>query len=258
MDKRALITGASSGIGLEIARKLASKGYDLLLIARSKDKLAELKSELESGYGIKADILIKDLAKDNAAEDIYKYTKSKDMHIDMLVNNAGFGDYGIFYQRDIKLQNKMVRVNIIALMELTYYYLPDMIAVNKGRILNVASVAAFAPGPMMSTYYASKGFVLQFTEAMQAELNGTNVKISALCPGPIDTNFSKVAGLKACKGFRGFRTTDIHFAVDYAIKKWFKNKAVIIPGFFNKVYVNAVRFLPRRVVKMIIYYLQKN
>ena len=162
----ALITGASGGIGAELARLFASDGFDLVLVARRKEKLIELKNELESAHKIKASVFECDLSKDGAAMEVLAFTKEEALSVDVLVNNAGFGDWGLFADCNLEKQNQMIHLNILALTELTRLFLPQMTARKSGRILNVASIASFMPGPKMSVYYASKAFVRSFTEAL--------------------------------------------------------------------------------------------
>lgn len=257
MEKRTLITGASSGIGLEIARVMAAKGRDLVLVARSKDKLEKLKVELESDYGVLVDIFVKDLSEKNAANDIFEYTTMNDIHVDILVNNAGFGDYGKFYYRNLEKQTKMVQVNIVALMELTYLYLPNMLTNSKGRILNLASVASFQPGPLMSVYYASKAFVLSFSEALSVELKGTGVKVTALCPGPTPTGFREAAEFRKTGILKTFKGPTASEVAEYGIKAMFANSVIVVPGLLNKGLLILSKLLPRCLVRRAVYQLQK-
>ena len=217
---RALITGASSGIGKEMAKYLATLGYDLYLVARNKEKLEDLKKELS----VKVKIIEMDLTvKDNCFE-LHKMLK-KDK-IDILINNAGFGDYGSFNKTSIDKELDMIDLNIRAYHILTKLFLEDFMDNNHGRILNVASFAAFAPGPYMATYYATKAYVLNFSLAISEELKKANskVKISVFCPGPVDTNFNNVANVK----FK-IKSITSEYAARYAIDNMFKNKVLIIP-----------------------------
>ena len=257
MDERTLITGATSGIGLEIARVMAAKGHDLILVARRKEKLEHLKMELESGYGISVDIIVKDLTKENAAKEIFEFTDRKHFYVNILINNAGFGDYGKFYYRSLEKQTRMVQLNIIALMELTHLYLPDMLANSKGRIMNVASMAAFQAGPFMSVYYATKAFVLSFTEALSMELRGTGVKVTALCPGPTSTEFGKVAEFRRSWLLKHHKNRSAQEVAEYAIRALFANKLIAVPGVLNKLLVLCSKFFPRCVIRRIVFYLQK-
>ncbi len=198
MDQRgtALITGASSGIGLEITKLFARDGYDVVLIARREDRLNRIKEALEEYYGIDAAVFPCDLAEKDAAERIYSFTKEKGLKIDYLVNNAGFGDHGAFADCDWRKQYDMINVNIIALMQLTRLYLKDMEEEGFGRILNVASAAAYGPGPYMASYYASKAFVKSFSQAIHEEAKEYGVTSTALCLGPATTGFWNAAGFE--------------------------------------------------------------
>lgn len=257
MKKRTLITGATSGIGLEIAEIMAARGHDLVLVARREDKLLELKADLEERYEIEVDIFVKDLSQKHAAHDIYDFTYGNQWEIDILVNNAGFGDYGKFYYRDLEKQTKMVQVNVIALMELTYLYLPDMLTNSKGRILNVSSMAAFQPGPLMSVYYATKAFVLSFTEALSMELRGTGVRTTALCPGPTRTEFGEVAEFRRSRLLKNFKGHSARFVAEYGINALFANSVISVPGLLNKALVVMSKLMPRCLVRRAVYQLQK-
>lgn len=246
MGKVVLITGASSGIGKEFAYKYASNGYNLLLVARSRDILLNLKEELERDYNIKVFVLVKDLSLPNSSKSIYEFTKENNLEVDILLNNAGFGDFGPFLDSDIEKQTNMIYLNIISLIELSRYFVSDMKKRNYGKLLNVASIAGFMPGPYMSVYYASKSFVLNFTEALSYELKDYNIKVSVLCPGPTRTNFEKNANVK----FGNINTYSAKFVVDYTYKKFMKTKKVIIlPGFYNKIFSITPKLLPRFIIR---------
>ena len=194
-NQTALVTGASGGLGAEIARVLAKEGFDLLLVARNEGKLQSLKDELELTYGVEALTLPADLAIEDAALDIYDYVLGRDLHVDVLVNNAGFGDSGAFHEADWSRQRDMVQVNVIALMQLTRLLVPHMVERGYGMVLNLSSVAAFSAGPYMSVYYATKVYVLSFSEALSEELAGTGVTVTALCPRPTVTGFESAASM---------------------------------------------------------------
>ncbi|MDP6040403.1 MAG: SDR family oxidoreductase, partial [Candidatus Latescibacteria bacterium] len=190
----ALITGASSGIGLELARVFAADGIDVILSARSENKLNMLAKEVQDAHGVKAEVIVADLSVQGEAQKLYDQVKENGCEVDYLVNNAGFGVYGVFAETDWTAEANMLNVNIVALTHLTKLFLPDLIAKRKGRILNVASTASFQPGPMMSVYFASKAFVLSFSDAIANELRGTGVTVTALCPGATETGFKSTAG----------------------------------------------------------------
>ncbi len=199
MGNIALVTGASSGIGAELARYHASKGGDIVLVARSENKLNELKSELESTHGIKATVIVADLAQPDSAEKIFAATEAAGLKIDILINNAGFGGHGKFYERDLVKDQAMMQVNMVSLVNLTHLYLQGMVNRNAGKILHVASTAAFMPGPLQAVYYATKAFVVSFSQAIAQELEGTNVISTALCPGAVATGFVAAGDLDGIK-----------------------------------------------------------
>ncbi len=195
MANTALITGASNGIGLELAKVHAQKGGDLVLVARSENKLNELKFELESSYKITAHVIAIDLSESDAAKKVFETTEALGLEIDVLINNAGFGGHGKFHQRELTRDQEMMQLNIVTLTNLTHYYLQSMVARNKGRVLNVSSTASFMPGPLQAVYYATKAFVTSFSQAIAEELSDTNVTVTALCPGAVNTGFVEAGDL---------------------------------------------------------------
>lgn len=245
---KALITGASSGIGADIAKVLCKKGYDLILVARRTNRLEKLKSELECN----CDVIGCDLSvKDNC---INLYESVKDENIEILINCAGFGVFGKFSETDLESEISMINTNITALHILTKLFLKKFISQNKGYIMNVASSAAFAPGPMFSSYYASKAYVLRLTEAIWEELkkSGCVVRICALCPGPVDTEFNSVADVKFTVGSLPSR-----FVAEYAVKQMFKNKRIIVPGIKMKLGRIGSKLVPERLSAKVTYNFQK-
>jgi len=193
--KLALITGASSGIGKELARVHAERGGDLVVVARSEDKLQALKSELESAHGVTVHVLTKDLTSPDAAREVYDELKEKGLEVDFLVNNAGFGGRGKFHERAWASDLAMIQLNIVALTALTRFYLPDFVARGSGRVLNVSSTASFMPGPLQAVYYATKAYVTFFSNAVAEELHDTAVTVTALLPGATETEFARVSGM---------------------------------------------------------------
>ncbi|MDV0445341.1 Serine 3-dehydrogenase [Methanimicrococcus sp. At1] len=256
MKQTALITGATGGIGRELSKIFAKNGYDLILTARNEEKLAAFKMELENEYDIFVGIIAKDLTQNDAAKEIFDLIELDDLQIDILVNNAGFGDYGRYDEADWNKQHDMIQVNILALTQLTRLLLPKMLLRENGRILNIASVAAFAPGPYMSVYYASKAFVLSFSEALATELKGKGVTVTAVCPGPTKSGFEEAAGPGTEKLFNSMKNAAAEEVAAFAYQALMKGKVVAVQGFGNKVLVFAERFLPRSVVRKYVYRLQ--
>lgn len=201
MKNAALVTGASSGIGKELARIHAGKGGDLVLVARRIELLTALKEELIEKFGVKVEVLSQDLSNQNAAKTIFQFTEDKKIRIDYLFNNAGFGGQGLFIDRPIEKDLEMIRLNVSTLVELTHLYLQGMQKNNFGKILNTASTAGFLPGPLQATYFATKAFVISFTRGLAQELKTTRITVTALCPGPVKTEFAKVAGMENAKLF---------------------------------------------------------
>lgn len=241
----ALITGASSGIGLELARVHAQSGGDVILVARSEDKLQALKGELEAAHGIKAHVYACDLSAPGAAEKLYNDIKTDGHIIDYLINNAGFGGHGKFHERPWAQDDAMIALNIRALTALTRKFLDDMVARGSGRILNVASMAGFLPGPLQAVYYATKAYVLSFSEAISNELSGTGVSVTVLCPGATDTPFLEAANLDDIKSFK-MMMMPVRPVAEYGYKAMLRGKRVAVPGWMNKFTVSIlIPLLPR-------------
>lgn len=253
--KTVLITGASSGIGKELAYKYAQDKNNLLLVARNEKVLMELKDELENAYGVKVYVLSKDLGREEAVKEVYEYAVENKLQVTSLINNAGFGDYGQFLNTDLEKQINMINLNIISLTKLTHCFLKEMKKVNYGNIINLASVAAFMPGPQMSVYYATKAYVLSLTEALSEELKGTDIYVTALCPGPTKTEFESNASVS----FSSVKMQSVNEMVNYAYREFIKRKKVIIiPGLTNRSYITALKFLPRSIVRKIINQVQSS
>jgi short-subunit dehydrogenase len=246
--KTALVTGASSGIGLEMARILARDGLDLVLVARRRHKLEALARELSVTHGVSARVIAKDLARRASSAEIAGELEDERVTIDVLVNNAGLGLYGRFWKTDLARQLEVVEVNLVALTDLTGRFLPGMVSRRRGRIVNVASTAAFQPGPHMAVYYATKAYVLSFSEALAEELSETGVTVTALCPGPTSTEFQQAAGLEDTWLIRGPLTMDAASAARAGWDGARRGKRVVIPGLGNRLLKEAVRFSPRRLV----------
>lgn len=249
----ALITGASSGIGRDMARILNNLNYDIIITARNEESLKELKKELNEKNNNKVDIYLADLSKEEECLKLYNEVKEKYQNIDLLINNAGFGLCGKMINTDLETEMKMIDTNIKAMHILTKMFLKDMVQRDSGKILNVASVAAFMAGPLMATYYASKNYVLRFSQAIKEELkkDRSNVKISVLCPGPVNTNFNKVANVKfALKGLSS------EYVAKYAINKTLKGKFLIIPGWKIKIARFLSKISPDTISTKICYHMQ--
>lgn len=248
----ALVTGASMGLGAEFARLLASEGYDLVLTARSGDKLTALKKEVEGLHGVRAHVVVQDLADPKAPIAIYDDVRAAGLEIDVLVNNAGFGMYGLFYQSDLQTELDMIQVDITALVHLTKLFVRDMVARKRGRVVNVASTAGFQAGPLQSVYYASKAFVLSFTEAIANELHGTGVTATALCPGPTPTEFQKRANVGRVRGLRLMMRVNPDVVVRAGYRGMLKGQPVVVPGTLNNVIILLLRLFPRRMVTAVV------
>ena len=255
--KTALVTGASSGIGLELARLLAEEKRDLVLVARRAEKLERLARELSATHRVSARVIAKDLSNRTASREIAEELEREGIAVDVLVNNAGLGIYGRFWETDVERQLEVIQVNLVALTELTGRLLPGMIARGRGRILNLASTAAFQPGPYMAVYYATKAFVLSFSEALAEEASGTGVTVTALCPGPTITEFQQAAGIEDTRLFRGPLVMDARTVARIGWSAAKRGKRVVIPGLGNKLLKETVRFSPRRLVTAAARRLQK-
>jgi uncharacterized protein len=245
--KTALVTGASSGIGEAFARELAAKKTDLVLVARSQNKLEQLAKELQEQYQIKTEVIVQDLTQANAGQILFDKITAKGLTIDLLINNAGFGDYGEFCDRPLAKQIAMVQLNITVLLELTGLFLPIMKQRGSGGIINISSIAAFQPLPYMSVYAASKAFVLNFTEALWAENKDSGVNILALCPGPTESEFFKRADFPdSFGGGNSGSMASSEQVVKDALKALAKNQSTIVTGGIgNQLIVNVPRFVPR-------------
>ena len=251
MKNTALVTGASSGIGLELARLFAGDRYDLVLVARSEGRLREIGEQLEAAHGITATVVASDLSKPNAASDIVEALRAASIEIDVLVNNAGFGLSGPFLDNDPQAQLDLLQVNVVALTKLTRLLLPPMVARRSGRILNVASTAAFAPGPMAAVYGATKAYVLSLSEAIGEELRHSGVTVTALCPGPTQTGFSAAAGAGSTRLYtkqKAMSSADVARAGYAGLNH---SRRLVVTGLRNKLLVQSARVSPRRAATMV-------
>lgn len=241
------MTGASFGIGLEFARIFAREGYNLVLVARSADRLRQLASELEKNHGTRSLILATDLSEPGASAYVLDQTTRAGIQVDVLVNNAGFGQYGMFAENDLEECLRQIQVNVTTLTHLTRLYLPGMIVRKGGRILNVASTAAFQPGPLMAVYFATKAYVLHFSEALANELSGTGVTVTCLCPGATATEFHKRAHATGQRLLK-FGSMDARTVAEDGYRGMTVGKPVVISGFKNWLLAQSIRISPRRMV----------
>ena len=248
MKNTALITGASNGIGLELAKIHASKGGDLVLVARNKQKLDDLKTELEDHFKIKVYTIGKDLSAPNSAQEVYDETSKAHIQIDFLINNAGFGDFGMFAETDWNKELQMINLNITTLTQFTKLYLQDMIRRKSGKIMNVASTAAFQSGPTMAVYCATKAYVLSFSEAINNEVSDKGITVTALCPGATESGFQAAAAMEESKLVKNKKMPTSKEVAEYGYQAMMKGKVVAIHGLFNYIMANSVRFLPRSII----------
>jgi uncharacterized protein len=253
MSKYVLITGASSGIGESLAKVFAENKYNLILTARREDKLINLQTRLEKDYGIKAVVILSDLSKVESAENLYQEIKNQNLEVEILVNNAGFGEYGDFVDLEMGKQQNMINVNIVSLMRLSHLFSTEMKERKSGKILNIASTAAFQPGPKMAVYFATKSFVLHFSQALSLELAKYNITVTAVCPGATQSEFAK--NLDENNGlFKNTKNLPTSEQVaDFAFKSLMNNKNIAIHTWKYFMMCQLTRFLPKKLLAEIIY-----
>jgi short-subunit dehydrogenase len=244
--RTALVTGASSGIGLELARVFARHGHALVLVARSTEKLVQLSQELASDFGVAVEVITADLSQPGAAQFIADEAGRRGLTVDILVNNAGFGLSGRYAELDLQRQLEMIQTNVTALSALTGLFLPGMIERNSGGVLNVASTAAFQAGPGMATYYATKAFVLSLSEALHEEVAGTNLHVTCLCPGPTATGFFGAANMEGARLLK-FGTHSAAAVAQIGYAAFVKNRAIAIPGIKNNLLAIGTKLGPRAI-----------
>lgn len=242
-----LITGASSGIGYDIAKLYAKDKASLILIARNEEKLKKIKEDFENRYDIKVIYLSLDITKENDVDYMFEYVEKNSLVVDNIINNAGAGSFGDFCDIDDNIDMNIVDLNIYAPTRIMKLFLPKLLERNYGGILNVCSTAAFGIGPRMAVYYATKSYLLQLTESISYEIEGSNVTISAFCPGPINTEFQKKAGIKKGELSKSYMMESEEAAL-CAYKGFKKGKKIIVPGIKNKLLVQSFRFLPRSII----------
>ena len=252
----ALITGASNGIGYELAKCFARDRHDLVLVARGEEQLKKAAGEIAAAYGVRASSIVRDLSAPDGARQVFDDVRKLGIPIDFLVNNAGVGTYGLFSEADLERELRMMQLNMNSVTVLTKLFLPEMLKRRHGGILNIASTAAFQPGPLMAVYYATKAYVLSFSEALANELNGSGVNVSVLCPGPTWSGFQNSAGMESSKLFhRG--VMNAQDVAEMAYRKFMKGQTTIVPGWRNKLLAFSVRLGPRKLVPMIVRLLQE-
>lgn len=239
-----LITGASSGIGLGLAKEFAQHGHSVLLLARSTQRLEQLAQELRTGFKVRAEVVTADLSQPNAPTQVAEELNRRNLTVDILVNNAGFGSLGPYGKLDLQHQIDMIQVNVTALAHLTRLFLPEMIQRNLGGVLNVSSIAAYQAGPNMAIYYATKAFVLSFTEALHEEVAGTDLHVSCLCPGPTHTGFAAAANMEGSNLFK-FGAQSANEVAKFGYAAYQRNQAIAIPGLKNKLLAIAAKISPR-------------
>ena len=256
MKDTVLVTGASGGLGLELARLFAKDGCDVILTARSEPKLREIAAQFAADYGVTATPIAADLSQPDGVDALMAAVNGRGFTVDVLVNNAGFGDFGPFAECDMEKQEKMIALNVTALVKLTHAVLPAMKAKKHGKILQVASIASFQAGPLMSIYYATKAFVLSFSQALSRELKGSGITVTALCPGPIKTGFEDAANLDNSKLFSSLKVSTAEDVAAYGYRATQKGRRIAVHGALNKLTVFAVRFAPRSLVANVVYRIQ--
>ncbi|MDX1957624.1 MAG: SDR family oxidoreductase [Leptospiraceae bacterium] len=253
----ALITGASTGIGYDLAKIFAKEKWDLVLVARNKSKLEEVSKEIENEFKVTVNIFPADLSLNESVEELYHFTKDRNLFVEVLVNNAGFGKAGEFISNSLEDELGMIDLNIRSLVHLTKLYTRDMIANKKGKILNVASTASFQPGPFMSNYYATKSYVLHFSEGLYEELKPKGITVTTLCPGPTRTEFQARAEMGNEKLVKGFLAMDSYPVALLGYKGLMSGKPIVIAGFINSMMATSIRFTPRFMVRKLLGYVNR-
>ncbi|WP_414754335.1 SDR family NAD(P)-dependent oxidoreductase [Anabaena sp. CCY 9910] len=254
----ALITGAASGIGYELVCIFAENGYNLVLVDRTKEKLEEIATKFQDKFGISVKPIVKDLSKTTSPEEIFQEVEQANIKVDVLVNNAGFGTYGLFNDTNLADELEMLQVNLVCTTHLTKLFLKNMVQQGEGKILNVSSAAAFQPGPLMAVYFATKAYVLSFSEALANELDGTGVTVTVLCPGTTQSAFHQRTGMADSKLVKGKRMMDAATVADIGYRGLMQGKTIVIPGLINKIMAKSIRFIPRKLVTKIVRNMQEN
>jgi uncharacterized protein len=253
----ALITGASLGIGLEFAKTYAAAKNDLVLVARNEEKLNALAAEIKISFNVKVKVITGDLSNMDEVQKVYDTCKAENIAIDYLVNNAGFGDFGFFAESNWDKQAQMIDLNIKSLTKMCRLFIPDMVARKSGKILNVASTAAFQPGPTMAVYYATKSYVLFFSEAIYNELQGTGVSVTCLCPGATESGFQAAAAMEESNLVKGKKLPTSKEVAEFGYNAMMKNKMTVIHGLLNTIMATSIRFTPRKLALAIVRKIQE-
>lgn len=256
LNKYTLITGGTEGIGFELVKLFAKDNHNLIIVARNYEKLKKVKIAVEKEFNVKVEIISVDLSVSNSCEKVYEFVEKNNFTVDNLINNAGVGCFGYFNELDIKEQEDLISINVLSLTNLTSYFLNKMIENKNGGILNVASTAAFSAGPKMSTYYASKAFVLSLTESIYEEVKDKGIKVSCLCPGAVKTEFQKKSKIVKSEKAKGL-LMDADKVAKVAYEGYKKGNVIIIPGLKNKFLVWANKFIPRSLARKIVLYTNK-
>lgn len=257
MKNIALITGASSGIGKEFAKIHAEKGGDLVIVARRREKLEELKSELEAKHNVAVKIIVKDLGKSEAPKEIYDEVTEAGIEVDYLLNNAGFGGHGKFHEREWEKDLAMINLNVIALTALTRFFLPDFVNRNRGKILNVSSTASLLPGPLQAVYFATKAYVTSFSNAIAEELRDTDITVTALLPGATATEFASTSGMDKTDLFK--KTFTAREVAESGYNAMLEGKLNVMAGlsFGQKIMMDSIPFMPKKMLLKQIHDMQK-
>ncbi|MBL8148987.1 MAG: SDR family oxidoreductase [Blastocatellia bacterium] len=257
MSKWALITGASSGIGKELAEVAASDKNNVVVTARNEEKLEELAKDISKKYGVLTKVVALDLVDPAAPQKLFDELSKQAIIPEILINNAGYGLFGGFHETDVNDELSMLQLNIVSLTHLTKLFLPNMIKRKAGKVMNVASTAAFQPGPLMAVYYATKAYVLSLSEALAEELSEFGVTVTALCPGPTESGFQARAQMEDSKLVQGKKIMSSRTVAEIGYDGMMKGKAIVIPGSANKILAQSVRFLPRRAIVKIVKKIQE-
>ena len=253
-----LITGASSGIGLEFAKIFASKGNDLILVARRKKNLLNLKKEIETEFKVSVKVFDLDLSIPNSPEILFASLQKKKLKVETLINNAGFGYFGEFLEKNLKIDEEMINLNILALTKLTKLFAIEMSKLGGGKILNIGSTAGFQPGPLMATYFATKAYVNTFSEALAEEFRNSSITISVLCPGATESEFRIVAGTSSSRIFKNRKVPTSKAVAEFGYKILQKSKPIAIHGLMNKILIFSTRFTPRFMLTKVTKFLIKS